>query len=414
MKIETFSMGKFRPYARSLRKNDRSVERMMASIREFGFKIPVLARTDGEVVDGDLRLKAAKKLGMTEVPVILCDEWSVDQVKAFRLLVNRSANWASWDLDLVALEIKDLKVSGFDLNLTGFNSSEIDSMLFSSQATENDAGEGAAPTTPVSQTGDVWICGSHRLLCGDSTSEKDVRTLLGDVTPVVMITDPPYGVKYDATWRETAGLGKQRQTGVVHNDDRVDWTEAYRLFAGNVCYVWHAGVHTSTVAANLEAAGLRIRSQIIWAKQHFAMSRGDYHWQHEPCYYAVREGKPSNWCGDRKQTTLWSVSNLSPFGRPDGENEATGHSAQKPIELMRRPILNNTKIGDAVYDPFLGSGTTLIAAQLTDRICYGLEIDPAYADMIVQRWQKVAQREAVLQASGLSFEEERRAKQGAK
>jgi DNA modification methylase len=144
------------------------------------------------------------------------------------------------------------------------------------------------------------------------------------------------------------------------------------------------------------------------------MSRGDYHWQHEPCYYAVREGKPSNWCGDRKQTTLWEVSNLSPFGRPDGENVATGHRAQKPVEVMRRPILNNTRIGDAVYDPFLGSGTTLIAAQLTERICYGIEIDPAYADMIVERWQKVTQREAVLQASGLSFEEQRRAKQGAK
>ena len=414
MKIEFFNIGKFCAHTRSLRKNDRAVERMMASIREFGFKIPVLARTDGEVVDGELRLKAAKKLKMTEVPVILCDEWSHDQVKAFRLLVNRSATWATWDLDLVGLEIKDLKVSGFDLNLTGFNSSEIDSMLFRSESSAQDATDEVPPAVPVSQLGDVWICGSHRLMCGDATSETNVRKLLGDTTPDVMITDPPYGVKYDPMWREDAGLGEQRQTGLVQNDDRVDWTDAYRLFTGNVAYVWHAGVHTTTVAANLEAAGLRIRSQIIWAKQHFAMSRGDYHWQHEPCYYAVREGKPSNWCGNRKQTTLWSVSNLSPFGRSDGENEATGHSAQKPIELMRRPILNNTKIGDAVYDPFLGSGTTLIAAQLTDRICYGLEIDPAYADMIVQRWQKVAQCEAVLQASGLSFDEERRAKQGAK
>src|SRR5258707_12353420 len=140
----------------------------------------------------------------------------------------------------------------------------------------------------------------------------------------------------------------------------------------------------------------RIRAQIIWAKHAFAMSRADYHWQHEPCYYAVRQGKSSNWCGTRKQTTLWEVSNLSPFGRPDGEDVATGHGTQKPIELMRRPILNHTKIGDAVYDPFLGSGTTLIAAQLTERACYGLEINPAYVDLIVGRWQQIAQGEALL------------------
>src|SRR5258706_1013692 len=171
MQIETFNMGKFRPYARRLRKNDRSVERMMDSIREFGFKIPILALGDGEVVDGDQRLKAAKKLGMTEVPVILCDEWTPEQVKAFRLLVNRSATWASWDLDLVGLELKDLKVSGFDLNLTGFDNSEIDSMLFRSESSALDAAAEAPPAMPVSQLGDVWICGSHRLLCGDATSE---------------------------------------------------------------------------------------------------------------------------------------------------------------------------------------------------------------------------------------------------
>lgn len=201
-----------------------------------------------------------------------------------------------------------------------------------------------------------------------------------------MVTDPPYGVDYDPLWREEAGLGEQRQTGAVQNDDRADWTAAYQLFPGNVAYVWHAGVHAAEVAAGISAAGFTLRSQIIWAKQHFAMSRGHYHWQHEPCWYAVREGRSAHWCGDRKQSTLWQLPNLNPFGG-NGEEPVTGHGTQKPVELMRRPILNHTQLNDAVYDPFLGSGTTVVAAEITSRRCLGLEIDPAYVDVIILRWQ---------------------------
>jgi DNA modification methylase len=218
-----------------------------------------------------------------------------------------------------------------------------------------------------------------------------------------MVTDPPYGVDYDPEWREHAGLGRQRQTGVVPNDDRVDWTPAYRLFGGDVAYVWHAGVHAGEVAAGLEAAGFRIRAQIIWAKQHFALSRGDYHWQHEPAWYAVREGKTSNWSGNRTQSTLWQVANLNPFG--GSQEEATGHGTQKPVDLMRRPILNNSVRGDTVYDPFLGSGTTLIAAAGTNRICRGLEIDPSYVDVIVRRWQKFSGKAATLENGGRTFDQ---------
>ena len=154
-----------------------------------------------------------------------------------------------------------------------------------------------------------------------------------------MVTDPPYGVDYDPLWREEAGLGKQRQTGTVANDNRVDWAEAYNLFPGDVAYVWHAGVHAAEVARSLTTADFEIRSQIIWAKQHFAMSRGHYHWQHEPCWYAVRTGRSGNWAGSRKETTLWEIANLNPFGGDENEGDAaTGHSTQKPTELMRRPI----------------------------------------------------------------------------
>lgn len=403
LKVEMWPLHKLAPYHRSLRKNDRAVDRMIASIEEFGFKIPILARSSGEVVDGHLRLKAAHKLGLEELPVIPCDEWSEAQVKAFRLMVNRSTSWATWDIELVALEIQELKTLAFDLNLIGFEPIEIDHFLLNLDGPKEEE-IGLLPDQAVTQAGDLWVCDQHRILCGDATSEEAVSRLLAGAVPVLMVTDPPYGVQLDPEWRERAGLGKLRQTGTVPNDDRVDWRAAYRLFEGDVAYIWHAGVHAAQVAAGLEELGLRIRAQIIWAKQHFALGRGDYHWQHEPCWYAVREGKSSNWSGDRKQSTLWEVANLNPFGGSRKE-EATGHGTQKPVELMRRPILNNTKRGDLVYDPFLGSGTTLIAAASTDRICYGLDIAPGYVDVIVRRWQNFTGKKAALDSDGRSFDE---------
>jgi DNA modification methylase len=403
MQVETWPIRRLIVYSRKLRKHDGAVERMAALLREYGFKIPILIRASGEIVDGHLRVKAAALLGMTEVPVILCDEWTETQVKAFRLAVNRSASWAEWDLELIAVEIGELKELDFDLSLTAFDSREIDELL---------AGEGAATAEgaqepageAVTKPADLWICRDHRIVCGDATSEEAVDALVRGAVPALMVTDPPYGIFLDPNWRERAGLGPLRQTGTVANDDRVDWTAAYRLFTGNVAYVWHAGIHAAEVARGLEAAGFAIRAQIIWAKQHFALSRGDFHWQHEPCWYAVREGRSSNWSGDRKQSTLWQVPNLNPFGG-DRQEEATGHGTQKPIELMRRAILNNTQRGEIVYDPFLGSGTTLIAAEMNGRICYGMDVDPRYVDLAIRRWQKLTGKSAVLEGAGRSFDE---------
>jgi DNA modification methylase len=404
VEIHVLSISKLVPYSRNLRKNDHAVDQMVASIQQFGFKIPILTRSDGVVVDGDLRLKAARKLGMTEVPVILCDEWSDAQVKAFRLMANRSASWAEWDLDLVALEIEDLKAADFDLSLTGFDAFEIDEILFGDQEKKEEDVVPEPPAEAVTRTGDLWLCGSHRVLCGDATSPDAIAILFGSIKPALMITDPPYGVEYDPQWRERAGLGRPRQSGTVPNDDQVDWTAAYRLFTGDVAYVWHAGLHAAEVARGLETADFRIRSQIIWAKQHFALSRGDYHWQHEPCWYAVREGKTSNWNGDRTQSTLWQVANLNPVGGSI-DDAVTGHGTQKPVELMRRPILNHTERGGVIYDPFLGSGTTLIAAERSDRVCCGLDIDQRYVDVIVKRWQQLTGKSAVLEADNRSFDQ---------
>ncbi len=403
MKIEHWPITRLKAYTRNLRKNDHAVERMVESIHTFGFKIPILALSNGEVIDGNLRLKGAQKAGMEEVPVVLCDEWSDAQVKAFRLLVNRSATWADFDAELVALELEELKAVDFDLSLTGFDPQEIDEYLFGDLAGGKDEEAPAVSEQAVTRLGDLWILGTHRVLCGDATSTEGVDRLFGSAAPALMVTDPPYGVEYDPGWRERAGLGKPRQSGAVANDDRVDWTAAYRLFPGAVAYVWHAGVHGSEVAAGLEGAGFRIRAQIVWAKQHFALGRGDYHWQHEPCWYAVREGKSSGWSGDRTQSTLWQIANLNPFG--GSSEETTGHGTQKPLELMRRPMLNNSVRGAIVYDPFLGSGTTLIAAETTERSCYGLDIDPHYVDVVVRRWQQSTGKSAVLESDGRSFAE---------
>lgn len=282
---------------------------------------------------------------------------------------------------------------------------EIDNLLFRPPSAQQLDILPPLPDHPVTLPGDVWLCGENRVLCGDATSAEDVDRMLESRRPGLMITDPPYGVAYDPLWREQAGLGQARQVGRVTNDDRVDWSAAYHLFSGDVAYVWHAGVHAAEVGRSLQEADFDLRSQIIWAKQHFVLSRGHYHWQHEPCWYAVRRGNNAGWCGDRSQSTLWETPNLNPFGGGEAAEGATGHGTQKPLELIKRPILNHTQRGESVYDPFLRSGTTLIAAHVTERICYSIEIEPAYVDMALARWQKASGRPAVLAGSGQSFEQ---------
>ena len=192
------------------------------------------------------------------------------------------------------------------------------------------------------ELGDMWQLGRHRILCGDSTSKEDVRRLVGDLKPEIMVTDPPYGVNYDPSWRKEAGINKSNlKQGSVKSDDKADWTEAWRLFQGDVAYVYHAGVHASTVQASLEMAGLCIRAQIIWAKDRMSLSRGDYHWQHEPCWYAVREGRQGLRNDDRTQTTLWEI--------PARDDDGHWHGTQKPIECMARPMRNHEC--NVVYEP---------------------------------------------------------------
>jgi DNA modification methylase len=294
----------------------------------------------------------------------------------------------------LALELGELSALEFDLSLTGFDAREIDAFTLTPAAEEDEAPP--VPEVSVSRLGDLWLCGAHRVLCGDSTSSDDVARLLAGQRPILLISDPPYGVAYDPEWRKRAGVNDSDRMGKVSNDDRADWREAWALFPGDVAYVWHGALHAATVAASLEACNFQIRSQVIWAKPSLVIGRGHYHWQHEPCWYAVRT--TGHWNGDRKQSTLWQIENRN-------QDAKTIHSTQKPVECMRRPILNHTKNGGLVYDPFLGSGTTLAAAELTERLCSGMELDPRYCDVIVTRWQNLTGKQATLEGDGRTFAE---------
>lgn len=244
----------------------------------------------------------------------------------------------------------------------------------------------------------MWLLGGHRLRCGDSTKKDEVNALLKTDVPLLMVTDPPYGVEYDPKWRAQAGVNKnQKKLGKVLNDDRADWSEAWALFPGDVAYVWHADRRASEVHASLQSADFELRCQIIWAKDRMVLSRGAYHFQHEPCWYAVRVGKTATWQGDRSQTTLWQI--------PAREDGGLGHGTQKPVECMKRPIVNHTVADDFVYEPFSGSGTTIIAAETTGRRCLAMELHPQYVDLAVRRWQTFTGKEAVLEGSGQTFAE---------
>ena len=401
MDVIDLPLGQIIPYARNPRRNEKAVATVAASIAEFGWRQPIVVDEHMVVLAGHTRLEAARQLGLETAPVHIAKGLTDAQARAFRIMDNRSSENAEWDNALLGLELGDLLEAEFDLGLTGFSDEELTALMngLADDGTGPQEGEDEVPETPetpVSRPGDLWVLGNHRLLCGDSTVSTDVERLLGTVRPLLMVTDPPYGVDYDPSWRNQAGAAKTKRTGKVLNDDRADWREAWALFPGDVAYVWHGALHAATVAESLEVTGFTIRSQIVWAKDRLVLSRGDYHWQHEPCWYAVKKTGKGHWAGDRKQTTLWQIANRD-------QDADTVHGTQKPVECMRRPILNNSSPGQAVYEPFMGSGTTLIAAETTGRVCLGIELNPAYVDVAVKRWQQFTGQEAVLEGTGESF-----------
>ncbi len=400
--IESWPIDRLRPYAQNAKMHGSDqVARIAASMAKFGWTVPCMVADDGELIAGHGRVLAATRLGLSEVPVIRLGHLDEAERRAYRIADNKLTELGDWDEAILRDEIAGLLAEDFDLSLLGFDDVDLDALLQNTDEAGDGAFEGEdevpePPADPISRLGDVWALGNHRLICGDSTSADVVGQLLGGVKPLLMVTDPPYGVEYDPSWRNQAGAANTRRTGKVLNDDRADWREAWALFPGDVAYVWHGALHAATVAESLTAAGFNVRSQIIWAKDRLVLSRGDYHWQHEPCWYAVKKSGKGHWAGDRKQTTLWQIANKD-------QDANTVHGTQKPVECMRRPILNNSSPGQAVFEPFMGSGTTLIAAETTGRVCYGIELNPAYVDVAIERWQQFAGADAVLAETGETF-----------
>jgi DNA modification methylase len=388
--IELWPIDKFVFYARNPRKN-----------REFGFKIPVLARSSGEVVDGHLRLKSARKLGLTEIPVILCDEWTPAQVKAFRLMVNRSVTWADWDDELLSLELLDLKDLDFDLGLTGFDDEELARLLAAQDAAEGLTDEDAVPDlpeTPTSVLGDLWILGNHKLVVGDATLGADVAKLMGSDAADLVFTDLPYNCAYE-------GYTKDKLT--IQNDDmspeqfdrflRASFASFRTIVkAGASLYVCHSSSYQREFQNALESAGFEVRCQLIWAKNTFAWGFGRYKFQHEPIFYAHVADQKDVWYGDKTQSTLWQE-------RKPAANRI--HPTAKPVELVERALLNSTKAGDVVADLFGGSGSTLIGCERRGRHARLMEIDPKYADCIIRRYQEYSGKQTSLEGDGRTFDE---------
>jgi DNA modification methylase len=412
VEIELVPIGTLLPFARNARTHSPTqIERIAGLMRRFGITNPILRDEDGTVIAGHARLAAAvlnRSQGdeqFARLPVMTARGWSDDEKHAYVIADNQVALLAGWDFGLLAEELAALSSTGFDLGLLGFGAADL-RRLTGLWAGLTDPDALSAPVGPsVAQQGDLWLLGSHRVLCGSATDAAAVGRLFGKDRPTLMATDPPYGVVYDPSWRNTAGVSASARTGRVQNDDRADWREAWALFPGDTAYIWHAGKFAAQVQQSLEAVGFEIRAQIIWRKSHFAIGRGHYHWQHEPCWYAVRKGGKSTWTGDRKQSTVWDIEGVKTAKGTGIEtaDDASVHGTQKPVECMRRPIENNSKTGDIVYDPFLGSGTTVIAAEQCGRICYGLEIDPTYVDVIVRRWQNFTGGTATLSGSQSTF-----------
>jgi DNA modification methylase len=409
--IVPMSFGELVPYARNARTHsDEQVAQLAASLREFGWTNPVLVDAEGGIIAGHGRVMAARKLAAAgvkipnwpdaeQVPTIALGHLTKAQRRAYVLADNQLATRAGWDFEVLAVELDELRDEGVDLSLLGWEQSELNDLIGTAGLAPGLTDEDDVPPTPeepVSELGDVWLLGRHRIVCGDCTEAHVVAKALSGVKPHLMVTDPPYGVEYDPEWRAKAGVNNNKaKMGVVLNDDKSDWRAAWALFPGDVVYCWHAGRHASSVQAGLEATGFDIRCQIIWAKDRFALSRGHYHWQHEPCWYAVRG--TGHWNGDRSQSTLWQIKARDDSG--------IGHGTQKPVECMKRPIENNSSPGQAVYEPFSGSGTTIIAAEMTGRACHAIELSPAYVDVAVKRWQAFTGQQATLEATGDAFDE---------
>tara|TARA_R100001143_G_C3341943_1_gene124745 strand:- start:129 stop:1361 length:1233 start_codon:yes stop_codon:yes gene_type:complete len=350
-------------------------EALAAVLDDVGWVQRVIVnRTTQHVVDGHLRVALALSRDEPTIPVnyVELDEREEALVLA---ALDPIAAMAATDKDKLRELLEQAQVTDEALR------DQLNDVAGMTAAlTEGETDPDAVPDERATEIerGDLFALGDHRLLCGDCTAAEDVARLLDGSIPFICVTDPPYGVNYDPGWRRRAGVNKNpNKQGKVKNDEQWDWGDAWKLSKATVIYVWHADRFAAVVADTIEQNGFDIRAQIIWAKDRMTLSRGDYHWQHEPCWYAVRSGSKAERTNDRTQTTLWAINARDDSGH--------GHGTQKPVECMLRPIKNHTF--NVVYDPFVGSGTTIIAAEQLGRRCYAIEIAPTYCQVTIDRWE---------------------------
>lgn len=358
-----------------------NVDVIRESLRENGwYGTVVVQQSTGHILAGNHRYEAAKAEGYKEIPVYFVD---VDDLRAKKIMLadNRTSDVGKYDDEQLAQLLKEVSAGDGTLEGTGFSDRDLMKLISAVSREHIDEDEAPEPPeNPITEPGDVWKMGPHRLVCGDSRSRVVVAACFNSQKANLMVTDPPYGVEYDPNWRQNALAGKNAPDGGIMNDDIADWTEALIRFPGNVAYVWHAAIFAAETVAMMKKIGFEIRAQLIWKKPSAPISRWHYNWGHEPCWYGVRKGENAAWIGDSKQQT---VHEFNIPGR--GGEERVGHPTQKPVALIAASIANHA--GD-VYDPFTGSGTVVIAATQLDRRAFCVEIDPAFCDVIVERWQQ--------------------------
>jgi DNA modification methylase len=403
MEVIMWPLDKIHPYARNARQIPaKAIDKVAASIREFGWRQPIVVDNDGVIIVGHVRLLAAQKLGLKEAPVHVARNLSAAQVCAYRLLDNRSHEETSWDEVSVGLELLDLKGLGFDLDLTGFDLDEVDHLLAQAGGTDGLTDPDSVPEVgehPVSSIGDLWVLDKHRVLCGDATSRSDCERVLGGGPADMVFTDPPYNVDYRQPSVRPGRAGRK-----IANDNL---GAAFEQFLSETCrnllelnagalYICMSSSEIATLRKVFTGAGGHWSTFVIWAKNTFTLGRSDYQRQYEPILYGWRGGGEHHWCGARDQGDLWFVN------KPRMNDL---HPTQKPVELIERAITNSSRGGNTVLDVFGGSGSTLIACEKTGRLARLIELEPKYIDTAIVRWQEFTGRDAVLEGDGRTFNE---------
>ena len=394
MQIQNISTDKLIEYARNPRKNDAVVDKMIACIKEFGFRIPIVAKSDGTVVDGHLRLKAARKMGLKEVPAVNADDLSEAQIKAFRLVANQSANWAEWDEELLKLEFKELDDLDFDLELTGFDLDEIEKYLQDDEdIQEDDFNEEEileGNTKVITKPGDLWILGNHRLLCGDSTKIEDIEKLVNGEKLDLVFTDPPYGIK----------IVNNGQVGGLYGSHKCERGKYDPIISDD---------STKTASKSFEIFSKFSSKQIIWGGNYFVnflpFSTGWLIWDkrgENGIRNTFADGEMA-WCSFKTPMRIYRQVWNGMIR--EGEHEKRLHPTQKPVRMLSEIIQDFSNKKEKIMDVFGGSGSTLIACEETERKCYMMELDPKYCDVIIKRWQKQTNRKAILESNGRSFDE---------